>query len=759
VAPVASALDGGPTVTGDQPSSPTGAPSEDGGSDAAAQESTTSLGSVVVTAERRTENIQTVPLAITAVSGDRIRDLDIRASSDIPRAVPNMSAATTEGRSRPRWFIRGIGQNDTSSNAVSPVGVYFDEVYENFALAQAFPLFDLERVEVLRGPQGTLWGKNTTGGAVSIISRKPSFETDGYGEATAGNYGELGVQGAGGGTLVSDHVAGRAAFFYESRNGYVTNVYNGKTQGDVRDAAGRLQLLVIPVDNLEINLNVHIRHNDGQSNAFYLAGPNGARTAIPGMSGFTEGSIKYTDENNGPDVDVDDQKGTIENVKYEAGPVAFTSISGYEHSSRLTGGDADYGPLSEQVTHVYAEAKQFTEEIRVAPSKPERFNWVVGGHYFWEALSSNTATGSLPGIPQPAAYGTFLDVTPFIQHTWTFAGFLHGSYDITKWFRFAAGARWTNETKSINLASYNTGARGAAVWNNVGEWWLPQSLQTHVYQVATQTTTRTWNAPTFDVSPSIDITPDLTTYFHYGHGFRGGTFNGGVTAQSNVSVVSPEYVDSYEIGVKSKLFDDHLHGSIAAFHYDYRNIQVLVNAATGAGATTTATVLQNAGSATGNGGEAELDALPVENLRVRGSVGLLDAWYGGFAAINNGMAVNASGNQLVRAPHGTAMLDASYRLPLFAETAVEVGSDWEYTAHQYFNAVDQQTQNLQQNGYFVGNVRLSYFTWHDKLELQGWIHNVANTEYKILGIAGAPGYNAIMFGPPRTVGVTVTGRF
>ncbi len=269
----------------------------------------TALKSVVVTAEKREENIQKVPLSITAVSGDRVRSLGVEASSDVPRLVPNMSAATTEGRSRPRWFIRGVGNNDTSSNAVSPVGVYFDEVYENFVLGQAFLAVRSRARRGSEGPQGTLWGKNTTGGAISFISRKPSFEPDAYAEATVGNHAEFGLQGAGGGPIIKDTVAARASFFYESRNGWVTNIINNQTQGDIRDAAGRVQVLITPIDALEATLSVHFRHNDGQSQAFYLVQSNGTAGPIPGFNGFKEGSRWYTAENNGPDIDVDDQKG------------------------------------------------------------------------------------------------------------------------------------------------------------------------------------------------------------------------------------------------------------------------------------------------------------------------------------------------------------------------------------------------------------------------------------------------------------------
>jgi iron complex outermembrane receptor protein len=298
-----------------------------------------------------------------------------------------------------------------------------------------------------------------------------------------------------------------------------------------------------------------------------------------------------------------------------------------------------------------------------------------------------------------------------------------------------------------------------AVWNNPSQWWVPPSVSTPLGIVAAQDTAKTWTAPTWDISPTFNIGKDLTAFFRYARGFRSGTFNGSVTAQSNVSVVDPETVDDYEIGAKGSFLQRRLTVSVAGFHYDYQNIQVLVNALTGAGATTTATILQNAGSATVNGAEIEFDSLPLPSFRLRGNLGLLDAWYGGFTAVNSGAVVNASGNQLVRAPHETGMLDGEYRIALPDSTAVAIGTDWEYRGKQYFNAVVQNNINLEEKDYVLGNARVTYSTWEDRLALQAWVHNLANAEYKILGTQGAPGYNAVYFGPPRTFGVTATARF
>ena len=722
--------------------------------DVVTPESQPTLSSVVVTAQKREENIQQVPLSITAVDREQVRKLDIRASTDIPKLVPNMSAATSEGRSRPRWFIRGIGINDPSTNGVSPVAVYFDEVYQNFTLAQSFPLFDLERVEVLRGPQGTLWGKNTTGGAVSVISRKPRFETDGYAQFTAGNYKELGFQGAGGGTIIKDKVAARASLFYETRDGWVKNTYNGQRQGDLRDVAGRFQLLIAPVDPLEILLSVHARHNDGQNQATYYVGEKGG--PIPSLNGFEEGNRFYTYDFYGPLTDVDNHVGELANVKLDVGPVTFTAISGYDDASRLNTGGT--GPLAQNNARTFAHARQFTQELRVAPSKVDRLSWVVGGHYFKEKLFSDAASASLPAIPQPAGYGTYYTSTIYNQKSESVAAFANVSYDFTDWFRLAAGARYTSEKKEIDLNAVNTGARGAASWNNVSNWWARKSVQSPLQQSATQVESNTWSNPSFDVSPSFNLTRDATAYFHYGRGFRGGTYYGGVNAQANVSTVKPETVDAFEVGLKSSWFQNRLRTTVAAFHYEYDDIQVLVNAQT-ANNTVSATILQNAGSGTVNGAELELDALPVEGLRIHGGLGLLDTKYGGFTAVNNNQVVDASGNEFTRSPHANALIDVEYRVPLPGANAVALGTYWQYSSRFFFNAVDQSNANLQQGKYATGDVRLTFYTPRDAADLQFWMHNVTNSEYRVLATQGTPGVQTRVYGPPRMFGATLTVHY
>lgn len=207
----------------------------------------TNLGTVTVTARRRKESIQEVPVAVTALSGDSIKNNELRVVNDITRYVPNFTAQSTEGRERPRWFLRGVGSNDPSDLSLSPIGVYFDDVYINSVFGQGFPLFDLDHIEVLRGPQGTLWGKNTIGGAVSLTSKKPTFDVDGYGKVGIGQYNNRLAEAAIGGPIGSNDVlAARLSVYHENGDSFYTNTVSGGRFGGFHDNAVRFQLLAVP---------------------------------------------------------------------------------------------------------------------------------------------------------------------------------------------------------------------------------------------------------------------------------------------------------------------------------------------------------------------------------------------------------------------------------------------------------------------------------------------------------------------------------
>jgi iron complex outermembrane receptor protein len=295
---------------------------------------------IIVTATKRAQNIQDVPVTLTAANGDLLAKLELRTAIDTARIAPNTNAWGTESRQRPRWFIRGIGSNDVSSNVVTPIAIYNDEIYLNHFSLQGFPLFDIDRVEILRGPGGTLWGKNTTGGAFSFVSRRPTDTPEGYVRLTYGNYDARVLEGAFGGP-VTDRISARASFIYDRRDGFTTNDKTGKTVGGVEDFAARVQVKFEATDNLSILVNAHYRDFEGGNNAVYTVG-----TGVNGADAF--GYISSTDRDH-VSYNVDDgsqiqaQGGSI-NLNWDLGPATLTSISGIESADRSEITDGDKTP-------------------------------------------------------------------------------------------------------------------------------------------------------------------------------------------------------------------------------------------------------------------------------------------------------------------------------------------------------------------------------------------------------------------------------
>jgi iron complex outermembrane receptor protein len=289
------------------------------------------LDEILVTAQKREESIQDVPISISAIGESEIhRNLD-NSPGDIARVVPNLYGNPTGGRAaRPRWFLRGVGVN--TSSLVSPVGVYADEVYQSSLELHSLPLFDIERVEVLRGPQGTLWGKNTPGGAIHFVSRKPTFDNDGYVKLGFGNLNQKELHAAFGGALVDSLLAGRIAYVQEERDGWARNLYNGDEKaGAYDDQAIRAQLLFTPTADFDALLNVHYRNVDSWAVPGYSIGIRAGGADDFGYVSPAGPNPRIGDPVN-RNVDVhgeQEQYGATLTTRWNIGDYSLTSITAY----------------------------------------------------------------------------------------------------------------------------------------------------------------------------------------------------------------------------------------------------------------------------------------------------------------------------------------------------------------------------------------------------------------------------------------------
>lgn len=699
--------------------------------------SATVLQKVVVTAERREDDVQSIASAVTVIGGDKIESNEVRNAGDIIRFVPNMTADTTDGHGRPKFYIRGIGLSDASVWNTNPIGTYMDDVYIWNASTVGFPLFDLDRVEVLRGPQGTLWGKNTTGGAINFISRKPTFDTDGYAKLGYGNNHSTLFEGAVGGAIKDDVLAGRVSIHREDSDLYAQNSFVPGTER-WSDLGARGQLLAKFSSTFDALLNVHYRD---------FKGPvlQSGTTAVPTQTRFDIPSLVNPTDNL-------KQKGAslTLNKKLNDG-VTFTSITGYENFDRLQT-SADSVTYESSRSRTAFSVDQISQEFRLASSKENKFSWIAGAYLFDGKLDFSSQTGVLPGSlnADGSAKTRSYNSTDYTLKSKSYALFGNLDYQFSEKFDVALGLRQTWETKDIDYL-YRTSPAGVT-YNNVAQWWLPSSLNSKLTSAAIQDASQTWTAFTYDITPTYQFTDNLRVYFRHAKGFNGGNFNAGATAQSQVTTIAPEYLKSYEIGVKSEWWDDRLQVNASAFYYDYTDIQQKATTLNPLNPSQQILTFINAKAGKVKGVDLEVAIVPLKNLRLGLNVGLNSTEFDDF---QDTPTHNSAGNWFNRVPRVISNLQADYKYPLSNGGALLFNTDWAFRSKAYFNAVDQTSPYLTEHAYWLGNLSAGYLSADKKYELRGYVLNVTDKIYRNTAlITGLYSYGA-----PRTFGVAATYRF
>lgn len=741
-----------------------------------AEDSESSLGSVVVTANKREESAQEISTAISVLNGKDLTDNGVgKSASEVLNYVPNATAGTQQ-HGRPRWWIRGVGAGQQQLDLASPVGFYLDEVYISNASATGFPLFDLDRVEVLRGPQGTLWGKNTTGGAIAVVSKKPSFnesKNDEYIKVDYGSNNDRIIQGAVGGTIVDERLAGRISFHNEDVDGRFKNQFTGQDDGALQDGAIRGQLLGVLTPNLEALLNVHHRKyktEGGIINPVSYAANGVLRGGYAPSKGYEHVST------NAPSSSDSTQNGASLNLKWQLGKFALTSITGYEDYDSESFTDGDNTPLELARSHNESKSKQWSQEFRIASPREDKWNWLGGVHLFKEDIDVAAQGAQLPpgsvvsagGVASGQAGANF-NGSDLNHKASSFAIFGSTTYNWTDKLDTTLGLRWTTEKKEYDINRRgSTGATSAARFSGLGQWWnsyigpiaAPGTLSSGTF---TTSNSERWNNWTYDFTPEYKITPTDRVYFKYAHGVKSGGFNTAATNLAAVNTVEPEKLDSYEVGYKSEWLGGRLNFNANAFHYSYKDVQVNVVGFNSL-ANSTVSYLQNVKKAHVNGAEFEIEALPTNNLHINAAIGLLSTKYDDAEILNNGG--NFDGNRLVRSPKLTANLAADYRIPVANGAKVVIAADARYLAKQYYYVTPQISSRsaLNQDAYTIANARVSYVTAGDKYTWTAYVNNLFDKEYKNHSTpsysvpAGINGDN-VYFGTPRTVGVSFTTRF
>ena len=430
---------------------------------------------VVVTAQKRSESLQDVPISIRAFTGENLHELGISNSEDVLKLIPG-GGILPQGGSKQNYFIRGVGTSDFHVNVVGAVGVYLDDVAINSPAAVSFSTFDTERVEILRGPQNTLFGRNTTGGAVNYVSRKPSIEDglNGYVRAGYGRYDQVDAEGAIG-IALGDKAAVRLSIISNQRDGVFDNITTGDDEGSTDRLAFRGQILLAPNDDWEILASYRYGRNRSDPRPYKMVGlldPNDLTMPCPVPAdqiiaenvplcsdslGNTHQVSDWEEVVGGfPHKEKIDAHGGTLRISWDTGFATVTSISAYDQFELDFGEDSDGSPTIGFQFYQVGEWDTYSQELRVVSPDDQNWRWMAGFYYFLEEAVYNTTVRRIPAPFAPSGVGVFNTVpnTQVDQDNEVFSGFGQVEYDLQDNLTATAGFRWTNETKKgVNAAS------------------------------------------------------------------------------------------------------------------------------------------------------------------------------------------------------------------------------------------------------------------------------------------------------------------
>ena len=728
----------------------------------------TGLSDIVVTATRRSENLQQVPLSVSAISSEQLASRGVALTNDLAAVAPNVNVNTQYGETQPNFTIRGVGvANEFNVNAASPVGVYVDDVYKSFRFTHGQSLFDLDRVEVLRGPQGTLFGRNTTGGAINLITRKPRLEgTTGYVTAGYGNYDRYKIEGAFETTMVEDQLGLRVAGYRLKQDGFFKEVDpSGNRFGSKRynssDSYGvRATLRMKPSDRLDITVSGQYGHDNPTGPARYGYGivPDGSGgfTDFSGYSRFNDPLIKNDNQFHMNDLGkfkTIARSGILNIAWNDGGAWSVTSVTGYTSGLYDLEDESDGGPNSLVGIHYNAKTRDFSQDLRINYDS-ENFKLIVGGYYGKDRLRANNQLGFfgfLPDATSPATFNpgvtsSFNALQTYGQDRESKAIYGEANYKFSPAIDLTIGLRYTDD--GIKYVNGNS-----VVYSNFSGSGVP------LFPLFTGLNQDNGSKKLSGRAIlNYNFTDDIHAYVSFSRGQRSGTYNGfAYSTADQVYFVPPEQLDAYEGGLKTRFLNNRLQVNASVFHYNYKGQQVqeirgVVGFLTSVDAKVT-------------GAELEVVSKPISDLTLRANLGYLDTKYAGGSVISG---IDISGNKLPFAPKITA--SGGFDLTAFHLSSgnIVLSGEAQYSSMFWYDIFNNDQPppagftrqvELKQKGYALLNGRLSFV--NDSFSVAVWGKNLANKKYYPAGynVEGGVGVDFLVRGAPRTYGIEGTVRF
>lgn len=691
------------------------------------------LGSIQVTARRVEETIQTVPVAVSAFSEQDLRDLQATRLDDIQNAVPNVNIV--QGRasaSSINAFIRGIGQPDALQTFDPGVGIYVDDVYMSRIQGGLMNLYDVERIEVLRGPQGTLYGKNSPGGAIKVITRTPRFATEGIAELTMGNYGLVSGNFYLGGN-VNDNVGASFAGRITKRDGFVTDPGTGRDYNDDDSMAFRTKLHIEPSPEFNMTLSADYTR---ERNAATLGQQQEPLISVDLVTGGVvvrhlptgEEWNFETSTNLGPDQGQDlDHWGLSASFDWMMNNNwTMRGITAYRDLDTEFWIEFDNTTLSMSEALVALDQSQFSQELQFHYSNHDNFRAVFGGFYMKEDVPSEQLAIADDFLLVAGAPTTFLRTIDDDLQTTSWAVFGQGTWSFADDWSFSLGARYSEDKKDYE--------RSTSTFFGL----LPAANSTYAFEASDS-----WSAFTPSASLSYQIDPNMMTYISASRGFKSGGFNGRANAPGDTGAFDPEFVWTYELGFKGTFLDNRLLTNAAIFRSDYEDFQARV-----AEDIDSFPVL-NAGKLRIEGFELEAAALLPTDTTVSMQLGYLDARYVEFFDARFDDA-DRSDDNVPFSPKWTFRLAGIQTVNLANGGAINFGADAVYRDDTWLS-VDNQP-NLFQDSFWLYNAFARYQTPSRDWEFSAGIRNITDKVYKIDAqeFSSVGNIQGAFFGAPRT---------
>ena len=690
------------------------------------------LEEVVVSARMRDEDLRDVPISIVAIGADALAQRGATELKNLGDVVPNVIVGTGNSERRTNLVIRGISTEARSIGQETGVGVYLDGVYTGRAETYNQRLPDIAQVEFLRGPQGTIFGKNTIAGAISLTTIKPSDEIAGSFSIDGGNYGHAEAVGYLSGPLKEGVLFGKIAGYGLTEDGYATNAFDGSTVGKKLQDGVRVQLRATPSDRLEVNFSADVNRIDGEP--YRAEVTTGAFGNVPG---------EYTIDEFYKSWEHIDYSGAALSVNYElAGGHSLTSITAFRKSQWENFTDETYNGFD----HAWAQYEQSSDygsqELRLSSPSGERLEYVVGLYYSYQKSDTHTPVfigdglADIFGIPHGwQSFDQRADVT-----TDGYAAFANATYHLADQWALTVGGRYTYEQKDLNFQQFDPNGLGFVP--NIGP--LTDDYSNGEF------------TPTASVMYALN--PDWNLYATYSTGYKSGGFNVDTLSTVNNLGFDAEHVDNFEVGAKATLFDGRAQANLALFYMDYKDLQV-----TQYDPDTFSNFIGNAASATVSGVEFDLVVQATANLNLTLGLGVLDASFDKFI---DQFEVDLKGNELPFAPKVSASLAAQYDWSIGSAGAF-VRLEGAYRDQTYPD-VQNDPRNLLES-YTLLNARAGIQLGDGRWTIEAYARNLTDERYAVnrgtqlplLSFLPPFAYDetTTAFGAPRMYGLKVTTRF